>query len=64
MTRSEFTRAFDLSNKLIMNGITDREIYLELCIASHFLGKKNIIEKYINDSYPLCNNVKCLSSYI
>jgi len=55
--------AYNLCEKLINNGITDREIFMYICICTVLL-KKKIIPQYIENSKPLCYNQPCLLKYL
>ena len=57
------SNAYILSNKLIENNITDREIYTYMCVYGVINKKINIIHKYINDSKPYSKNYSCLIKY-
>ena len=58
------SNAYILSNKLIENNITDREIYTYICIYGVISNNINLIHKYIHNSKPVCNNYSCLLKYI
>ena len=63
LSNNNFNIAFNLCNTLINNGITDREIYMYICICSVYLNKPDIIHKYIEKSKPLCFNQSILKKY-
>ena len=60
----EYNKAYHLSNTLIINNISDNEIYNYLCISAYFLKKYDIIKKYITNSTPYCYNYSYLKKFL
>lgn len=59
-----FSKSYELCEKLISNGIYDRELFNYYCISAYFLKEYNIIYEYIDLAKPFCYNQPFLKSYI
>ena len=64
LSTNNVNNTYKLCFKLINNGISDREIFMYICICGVLLKQPDIIYKYIEQSKPLCYNQPCLKKYI
>ena len=62
--QKEYHKAYNLSNTLIINNISDNEVYNYLCISAYFLKKYDIIKQYIHKSIPYCYNYSYLKNFL
>ena len=54
LMNQNYEKSYKLCEKLIENGIYDRELFNYYCISAYFMNKYDIIYKYISYAKPLC----------
>ena len=64
LSKNDFNKVFQLTNKFIENNCSDRDIYLYICIYGLLSKNEDLIYKYIKYSLPLAYNYNYLLKYI